>query len=330
MQNVMGDNLLDQIQNELVQTNHSFSNTLRKALVLAKRINSSPLQEWVRSELNGYASPSLVPDYRVVSSRSFVNYVTVYKQVSRVPVMIESEHFLQASILDGISGLEDIIQKARAEPNAVLQIDWPLSTFEVIASMYAKDRVQVTRGWKEVAPSELVQILDSAKNRLLDFTLELEGLTSSSGKTLGNLNQYQIDSLVNDRILKNPKFIIQGVENMSVFDQRGQNVNYQYNAAGNISFDSVNNQFDVIETLEMLQEEVSTAIESGQLDEDTATDAEYQMKKAVQQAKKPEAKKETIIEHLSSIKNLVAGAVSLAGLVKGISEAIVAVQKFFP
>lgn len=116
---------------------------------------------------------------------------------------------------------------------------------------------------------------------------------------------------------------------MTIFDQRGQHVNYQYNAAGDINFGSVHNRVEVIEELEKLQNELSTAIQVGSLDEDAATDAEYHMKKAVQQAKKDNPDKKRIIDHLGNVKALIGGITMLAGLVKGISEAIQAVQTFF-
>ncbi len=90
---------------------------------------------------------------------------------------------------------------------------------------------------------------------------------------------------------------------MTVFDQRGQKVNYQYNAAGNINFGSVHNKFGVIEELQKLQDDLSLAIQAGELNEDTATDADYQMKKAVQQAKKDEPDKKKILGHLDNVKS---------------------------
>ena len=82
---------------------------------------------------------------------------------------------------------------------------------------------------------------------------------------------------------------------MTVFDQRGQHVTYQYNAAGDINFGAVQNKVDVVVQLEKLRTEMSTAIESGVFDEETATDARYQLDKAVQQAKKPEPEKKGVL-----------------------------------
>ena len=47
---------------------------------------------------------------------------------------------------------------------------------------------------------------------------------------------------------------------MTVFDQRGQQVTYQYNAAGDINFGAVQNKADVVGELKNLQAELAGAI----------------------------------------------------------------------
>ena len=119
----------------------------------------------------------------------------------------------------------------------------------------------------------------------------------------------------------------------TVFDQRGQKVTYQYNAAGNINFGAVQNKVDVVAELEKLQAELDQAIESGVFDEDAATDAEYQLKKAVQQAKKPEPDKKTLLDHLNQAKGIIVGVAATVtaatGLATAFEKAIEVVQKLF-
>jgi hypothetical protein len=117
---------------------------------------------------------------------------------------------------------------------------------------------------------------------------------------------------------------------MTVFDQRGQHVTYQYNAAGDINFGAVQNRMEVVAQLEKLQAELSRAVEAGVFDdEEIATDAEYQVKKAVQQAKKPEPDKKSILEHLGEAKALIEGVTAAAGLVGGLAQAAALVQQLF-
>ena len=109
---------------------------------------------------------------------------------------------------------------------------------------------------------------------------------------------------------------------MSVFDQRGQEVSYQYNAAGDINFGNVQNAVDIAQELEKLQQEVAAAAESGALDAETAIDAESNLKKAALQAKKENPDKKTLLGYLEQTRKILQEVVSVTGLVKGLSDAI--------
>jgi hypothetical protein len=128
-----------------------------------------------------------------------------------------------------------------------------------------------------------------------------------------------------------PKPIKQEKESipMATFDQRNQQVTYQYNAAGDINIGSIRNNQDLLEVLKKLQGELAAAAEQQVLSEDTATDAEYHIKKAVQQAAKPDASKERILEHLDKVKALIGGTNALISLAKGIEWAMEKVRDIF-
>jgi hypothetical protein len=116
---------------------------------------------------------------------------------------------------------------------------------------------------------------------------------------------------------------------MAIFDQRGQRVTYQYNAAGDINFGAVQNRMDFVGELGKLQREMATAKQAGVVDEEVATDAEYQLTKAVQEAKKPAPDKKTILEHLNGAKTLVEHVAAAGGLVTALTKAAEVVLQFF-
>jgi hypothetical protein len=115
----------------------------------------------------------------------------------------------------------------------------------------------------------------------------------------------------------------------TAFDQRGQRVAYQYNAAGDINFGAVQNRMDLVGELGKLQRELTQARQAGLFDEGVATDAEYQLTKAVQEAKKPSPTKGTLLDHLNSAKSLVESAAAAGGLVTALTKAAEMVQQFF-
>jgi hypothetical protein len=120
---------------------------------------------------------------------------------------------------------------------------------------------------------------------------------------------------------------------MANFDMRGQRVTNQYNAGQDINFGAVQTPDDLVTVLERLNAQFIHAKDAGILSEEAATDAQYQVTKAAQQAKKPDPDKKSILDHLNNakgiIENLVGGAAAVGGLVTSVAAAIQVVQKIF-
>lgn len=117
---------------------------------------------------------------------------------------------------------------------------------------------------------------------------------------------------------------------MAQFDMRGQKVSgNQYVAGRDMNFGAVQSQADLIGELEKLKSEFAKAADEGVLSEDAATDAQYQVTKAVQQAKKPDADKKTIVDHLETVKAIIGNVTAASRLVLSVANAIMAVQKLF-
>src|SRR5262249_29928761 len=103
----------------------------------------------------------------------------------------------------------------------------------------------------------------------------------------------------------------------------------QYNAGRDMSFGAVQTPEDLVTVLEQLHEEFKKAEEVGALPEETATDAQYQITKAAQQAKKPNPDKKSIIGYLTAAKGLVEGVTATTGLVEALNTTIQMVHKLF-
>jgi hypothetical protein len=116
---------------------------------------------------------------------------------------------------------------------------------------------------------------------------------------------------------------------MATFDQRGQRVKTQYNAGRDINFGAIQTPADLVTELEKLKQQIAQAAQSGVLPEETATDADYQVTKAIQQAKKPDPEKKTLLDHLTTTKALLENIAAASGLVSALVGAIQVVQKLF-
>ena len=114
---------------------------------------------------------------------------------------------------------------------------------------------------------------------------------------------------------------------MATFDQRGQKVTYQYNAAGNIKFSSVTNETELSVELQKLLDEVTRAVRSGAVDAEIGADVEAKVKKTVIQSQKSDPNKQTILDNINGAKALIEGVTSAAGLVNGFVQAIETIRR---
>lgn len=108
---------------------------------------------------------------------------------------------------------------------------------------------------------------------------------------------------------------------MATFDQRGQKVTYQYNAAGNINFGAVIDSKDISLELKKLLTELNKIMETGSIDGEVGVEAEAKVKKAIIQSEKHKPDKQSILDNLLGAKTLIDGVASAAGLVSGFVQA---------
>jgi hypothetical protein len=109
---------------------------------------------------------------------------------------------------------------------------------------------------------------------------------------------------------------------MPIFDQRGQQVTYQYNAAGDINFGAVRDRAAFAGELRKLGGELDKAAGNGALAPDVAADARDQLDKAARQAEQPSPNKNVLVGYLTTAQELVKQAMAATGLVAGLVQAI--------
>jgi hypothetical protein len=118
------------------------------------------------------------------------------------------------------------------------------------------------------------------------------------------------------------------------FDQRGQHVQYQYNAAGDIHIGSATAKQDLVPQLQKLLEEIAKARAANAIDDEAAIDASSSMEKAIVQAKKPAPEGSTIVKHLQTACGILQGvtttSAAVVSLVGGLKEAVAVVARLFP
>lgn len=143
---------------------------LRKALVVATKLKLPDFGQWCDSELNGYKDMTKVPDYRQIHGEIKVHnpyhgWQPVLFQDSRILKLLSERKLAQP-----ISELEDVVKSHSSK--SVLQMPFPP---ELLHKFFDGDYLNL--GLIPVIivnPSELVGIMDSVRNVILQWTLKLE------------------------------------------------------------------------------------------------------------------------------------------------------------
>lgn len=338
--------LFSEIQSDIL-SNVSLATVMRKAKVLAYRLKNQEFKTWVDYELSGYYGTDIpLPDYRILgahSSGTFFNGVWKNEN-AEIPLYLlpkdTQEYLRKMRMHAGIRELEALLESTSADNREMpIGYRWEADLLAVFNTKASEQlgSFKLIDAKTVVSRAAVAQILDNIRNRLLSFILELADRYPEQARTdfehSGSIPDEQIHQVFNVKIMGSANIIasssISQEAKMTVFDQRNQNVNYQYNAAGDINFDSVDSPDQLITELEKLKIEISRAAEVKVISDDAAIDAKYQIDKAIQQTKSPEPSKKTILQHIEAAKEFIGTVTSSAGMIVALTQAADAVQKVF-
>lgn len=158
--------LVLELQAEALDRNTPVSDLLRKALAVSKKLGVTQIEKWLSHELNGYPRDSEIPPYREV--HGLIKVWNPYHGWQPVhfgdPEM--GEKLAARKIMQPIGELDSLNPKQGGS----LQIPFP----EPIKNRLIRGMDIALEPTLQVAPSEVVGILDAVRNNILEWALELE------------------------------------------------------------------------------------------------------------------------------------------------------------
>ncbi|MYC87154.1 MAG: hypothetical protein F4X22_02810 [Gemmatimonadales bacterium] len=167
-------NLLHEIRDDLVSESAGLSNTLRKARILAHEIDLPELEQWVRSELAGYSDPDTVPEYRRFQPANVGRFHGPFgSQLTNQPLPTTMLPEPLKSFAESM-----VFQQSVSELEELLSMDSPLVPWPIEAVILAREHITVegmelAGAHKPIPKHAIAGILDSIRNRLLDFVLDV-------------------------------------------------------------------------------------------------------------------------------------------------------------
>jgi hypothetical protein len=167
--------LVNQIRDDILDPEVSLSVALRKAKVLASMLQDAEFKEWVNSELNGYIDEDEVPEYRIVPVQIIGTFSGPFGSGAKnvtVPVWKMGEGFQKrfgrAVLTSGVKELESMADS----DDGTLHHRWPGEAVALWNREYDAE-MNLVGASSQFSTSSIEGILDTTRNRLLDFILEL-------------------------------------------------------------------------------------------------------------------------------------------------------------
>lgn len=172
--------IIERLIENIANSQMGAGDILRNAKILAYNIDNDDFKNWIDKESNGYSNDEVLPDYRVIKT-------VLYGRIEQIKgfgsSLLYNRFLLPTSHLP--SEQQDIINTWRcinsigevqsmidnAGDNA-LATPCPISVIPLVKRAMSSN-VNVNQVWRELQKYDLENIIESVKNRLLDFLLEL-------------------------------------------------------------------------------------------------------------------------------------------------------------
>lgn len=181
--------LLHEIQVAVLQEGSDLGPILLRLRLLAARIGSQPLAEWVRHESEGYPRDAELPDYRFIPVSYTANFSGPFGSgINNAPISpylvkkFAGEHWVRYGMRESIAAVDDLL--ANAEDGGHLGIDAADLILMLQGKVYADYACNSVTG--RIPRSSLASIRHAVRSRVLELTLELEkSVPDAAAVTIG-------------------------------------------------------------------------------------------------------------------------------------------------
>lgn len=162
----MATSLVDELQIEASNTSMTVASLLRKALVVAAKLELSDVPAWIRNELAGYKGDAQVPPYRVVHGTLMAKHFDGWLP-AHLPTTDFQHQVTEQFISDSVAELE-----AMSGQSGTLTRGFAPEQQHILQTMFRRE----TEFRCFVQHSQIAGILDEIRNRILEWAISLDQL----------------------------------------------------------------------------------------------------------------------------------------------------------
>ncbi len=195
--------LVLELQRDCLDSNIKTSDLLRKALVVATKLDINDIEVWINNELNGYKNEDEAPEYRQFHgeikywNHHYRNWYPIIISEPKTNKLLTNRANTQA--MAEIELLED-----SSKNNKMLHMPIP----QEIESFLMKNMDFTAKPYFFINPVHVKGVIDAVRNILLEWTLKLEkddilgeGMTfSKEEKQTATLTTFNIENMIDSQI----------------------------------------------------------------------------------------------------------------------------------
>ena len=183
--------LLKDVQNAAIDASSDLGTVLRKCKFLAARLGSQELENWLLWESKGYPEDVPVPGYRVWPLQVKGHFAGAFGSGLRnapIPIRLLPYNVRQSyneyECRSSIAVIESILEKDDSGMITVTTNDLSLT---LGTNVY--ERMNCLECWAEFGAMNLVELLNTVRNRILDFALAVWKEHPNAGETGSNARE---------------------------------------------------------------------------------------------------------------------------------------------
>lgn len=214
--------LLEDIQNAAVDGKSDLGTLLRKCKLLAARLGSQPLEDWLLWESNGYPGTVPVPEYRIWPLQVTGHFSGPFGSGLRnapipsvcLPEKVR-ESYQRYECRLSIANVEDTLAHSKSGTVQVSTGDLAL-----VLGTKVYQHQNCLQAWAHFSTANLVELVNTVRNRILDFSLALwkEEPTAGEGRSgpMQGLGASKVTQIFNTTVYGGSANLVGSAEHSSV------------------------------------------------------------------------------------------------------------------
>lgn len=223
--------LIEKIIELATDTDQPLPGLLRRCVLLGDELRNDSLKSWANQELNGYADPQKIPEYRNISAGAVGRFNAGYSfPVVERPIpsggMQEKHRWAAETVCLGqpVSAYESMLKSQTKESRLVYpwSADMVVHYQETFMPGHA-----LLNAWQEVSFSVIAGVLDTIRTRVLNMALDIR---REIGETDADLKKVELNTSEAEKV---NRIIVTNIYGGTVHVGDQQTINTQNISVGN-------------------------------------------------------------------------------------------------